>query len=118
MRIRTFERSELPSNFALFTECFLKAVPDFLRPLPCSSFPLLQLLTIVNELLTVTAPVSLVFWRRRLQDVAATAPHHLRPALRKRLCKRIRGHFKATKQHRQQLVDLVVRLFVAETQAA
>ncbi len=77
-----------------------------------------HLLAIVNELLTVTAPVSQVFWRRRLQDLAETASHHLRPALRKRLCKRIRGHFKATKQHRQQLVDLVVRLLVAETQAA
>lgn len=70
-----------------------------------------RLLAIVLELLTVTAPVAQVFWRRLLQTEAGLAPQALRPALRRCLCERVRRHYRSTKQHRQQLVDLIVRVF-------
>lgn len=78
-----------------------------------ASFSLLdlvpRLLAIVRELLTFTAPVAQVFWRRHFQTEAALAPLSLRHSLRRRLCERIRRHYSANKQHRQQLVDLIVR---------
>lgn len=77
-----------------------------------------RLLAIVNELLTVSAPVAQVFWRRHFQNEAFKAPPALRPALRRRLCARIRRHYAATKKRRQQLVDLVVRAFTAGAQTA
>jgi len=42
----------------------------------------------------------------------------LRDALRRLLCRRIRRHYRATKAHRQQLVDLVVRAFTTTALAA
>jgi hypothetical protein len=77
-----------------------------------------RLLAIVRELLAVTAPVAQVFWRRHFQTEAALAPQARRPALRRCLCERIRRHFAATKQHRQQLVDLIVRTLSVEPQIA
>ena len=75
-----------------------------------------RLLAIVRELLTVTVPVAQVFWRRHLQAEAALAPQALRPALRRCLCEHIRRHYASNKQHRQHLVDMIVRAF-AEPQA-
>jgi len=98
-----------------------KIVSDHLDGKASSFAPLdlaLRLLAIVNELLTVNAPVAQVFWRRHFQDEVAKAPKALRPALRRRLGERIRRHYAATKQHRQQLVDLVVRTLSVEPQAA
>ncbi len=65
---------------------------------------------IVHELLTAVVPVAQVFWRRCIAGVAALVPELLRDPLRRRLCERIRRCFRATKQHRQQLIELVVRL--------
>jgi hypothetical protein len=68
-----------------------------------------RLIAIVRELLTVTAPVAQVFWRRNFQAVAADVPLALRPALRRCLCERVRRHFGSNKPHRQHLVDMIVR---------
>jgi hypothetical protein len=77
-----------------------------------------RLRAIVHQLLTVTAPVAQVFWRRRFQTEAACASLAIRPDLRRFLCERIRRHYNATKQLRQQLVDFVVRtLSPADTAA-
>ncbi len=73
---------------------------------------------IVHELLTINVPVAQVFWRRQLTTVAATVPSYLRVGLRRWLGERIRRRFRATKQHRQQLIELVVRLFPPEPLAA
>lgn len=69
---------------------------------------------IVNELLIVNVPLAQVFWRRQLATVAASAPIYLHTGLRRWLCERIRRRFRATKEHRQQLIELVVRLFAPE----
>jgi len=71
--------------------------------------PAVRLRAIVDELLAVTAPVAQVFWRGRFEAEAACAALALRPALRRFLCERIRRRYAATKQHRQQLINLVVR---------
>jgi len=76
-----------------------------------------RLLAIVRELLTVTAPVAQVFWRRRLRTEAGLAPPALRSALRRCLCQRVRSHYRSNKQHRQLLVDLIVRAFSSEPAA-
>jgi len=68
-----------------------------------------RLLAIVQELLTVTAPVAQVFWRRRFHAEADAAPVALRNALRRHLCDRVRRHYTASKRHRQALVELIVR---------
>ncbi len=68
-----------------------------------------RLAAMVHELLTVPAPVAQVFWRRSFQADAATVSHHLREPLRRWLCERVRRFFRATKQHRQDLLDLVIR---------
>lgn len=68
-----------------------------------------RLRAIVDELLTVAAPIAQIFWRRRFQTEAAFASLALRPDLRRFLCERIRRRFTTTKQHRQQFVDFVVR---------
>lgn len=64
---------------------------------------------IVYELLTVPAPVAQVFWRRHFESLAAQVPLPLREQLRRWLCQRIRRFFRATKQLRLQLLDLVLR---------
>ncbi len=69
---------------------------------------------IIHELLTINVPVAQVFWRRQLTTLAVSVPSHLRTGLRRWLCDRIRRRFRATKQHRQQLIELVVRLFRPE----
>jgi len=68
-----------------------------------------RLLAIVRELLTTTAPVAQVFWRRHFQAETAHAPKALRPALRRCLCERVRRHYASNKQHRQHLIDMIVR---------
>src|SRR3990170_3936406 len=77
-----------------------------------------RLLAIVDELLIGADPVSQVFWRHRLLAQTTAAHPALREALRRLLCRRIRRHYRATKAHRQQLVDLVVRAFTAPAPAA
>ncbi len=69
---------------------------------------------IIHELLTINVPVAQVFWRRQLTTLVAAVPSHLRTGLRRWLCDRIRRRFRATKQHRQQLIELVVRLLRPE----
>ena len=69
---------------------------------------------IVHELLLTHVPLAQVFWRRQLTTLAASVPLHLRTGLRRWLCERIRRRFRATKLHRQQLVELVVRLLRPE----
>jgi len=94
-----------------------KIVSDHLERKASSFAPLdlaHRLLAIVRELLTVTTPVAQVFWRRRLRTEAGLVPLALRPALRRCLCERVRSHYRSTKQHRQQLVDLIVRAFASE----
>jgi len=65
---------------------------------------------IVRELLATAAPVARVFWRHRLETEAASTAPHFRAPLRRWLCERVRRFFRATKQARQQLVELLVRL--------
>jgi hypothetical protein len=65
---------------------------------------------IVHELLTVPVPVAQVFWRRRFEAAAVAVREHVRAPLRRWLCQRIRRFFRATKQVRQQLLDLVIRV--------
>lgn len=77
-----------------------------------------RLLAIADELLGATAPVAQVFWRRRLHIEAAVAPLAIRHALRRTLCQRIRRCFSATKQHRQQLINLVVHTFAVAPRTA
>ena len=74
-----------------------------------------RLLAIVHELLTVSAPLSQVFWRRSFQTEAHVAPVALRADLRRRLCERIRRHYAATKRRRQLLTELVVRALSADS---
>jgi hypothetical protein len=69
---------------------------------------------IVYELLMIDVPLAQVFWRRQLTALATTVPSHLRTGLRRWLCERIARRFRATKQHRQQLIELVVRLLRPE----
>jgi hypothetical protein len=94
-----------------------KIVSDYLER-KASSFASLEtaprLLAIVREILTVTVPVAQVFWRRRLRTEATLVPAPLRPALRRCLCERVRSHYRSTKQHRQQLIDLIVSAFASE----
>jgi hypothetical protein len=68
-----------------------------------------RLIAIVRELLTVRAPVAQVFWRRHFRTVAHDVPGALRLALRRCLCERVRRHFASSQQHRQYLVDMIVR---------
>lgn len=68
-----------------------------------------RLSAIVQELLTVTAPVAQVFWRRHFHAEADVTPVAFRHALRRHLCERVRRHYTASKRHRQALVDLIVR---------
>lgn len=68
-----------------------------------------RLLAIVQELLTVTAPLAQVFWRRRFHAEADVVPAALRHALRRHLCERVRRHYTTSKRHRQALVELIVR---------
>jgi len=77
-----------------------------------------RLRAIVDELLAVTAPVAQVFWRRRFQAEANFVSLALRPALRRFLCERIRRRYTATKQHRQQLIDIVVHTLAPSSSAA
>jgi hypothetical protein len=70
-----------------------------------------RLAAIVHEILATAAPVARVFWRRRLETEAASTAPQLRAPLRRWLCERVRRFFRATKQARQQLVELLVRLF-------
>lgn len=65
---------------------------------------------IVHELLGVDAPISQVFWHRQLAAVTATVPLHLHAGLRRWLCDKVRRCFRATKLHRQQLIELLARL--------
>ncbi len=77
-----------------------KIVSDHLERKASSFAPLdlaPRLLAIVRELLTVTAPVAQVFWRRRLLTEAGLAPQALRPSLRRCLCERVRSHYRSTK---------------------
>jgi hypothetical protein len=74
-----------------------------------------RLLAIVRELLTVTAPVAQVFWRSRFQTEVARVPKALHPALRRRLCEQVRRRYTASKQHRQKLIDLIVRALATKT---
>ncbi len=66
---------------------------------------------VVHEILSAVVPVARVFWHRRLQTEAATAAPQLHAPLRRWLCHRVRRFFRATKQARQQLIELLVRLF-------
>ena len=77
-----------------------------------------RLRAIVEELLAVTAPVAQVFWRRRFVTEATFASLALRPALRRFLCERIRRRYTATKQHRQQLINIVVHTLALRSSAA
>jgi len=77
-----------------------------------------RLRAIVDELLAVTAPVAQVFWRRRFETEATFASLALHPALRCLLCERIRRRYTATKQHRQQLIDIVVHTLAPRSSAA
>ena len=72
-----------------------------------------RLLAIVRELLIVRAPAAQVFWRRHFQTVALNAPSALHHALRRCLCERVRRHYASTKQHRQYLIDMIVRSLTA-----
>ena len=69
---------------------------------------------IVQELLTVPAPVAQVFWRRCFAAVAVTVSQPLRRPLRTWLCTRIRRFFRATKQLRQELLAVVIRALPPE----
>ncbi|HTP20826.1 MAG TPA: hypothetical protein VMJ65_14555 [Solirubrobacteraceae bacterium] len=69
-----------------------------------------RLRAVVREILGTTAPVARVFWRRRLEIEAASIAPQRRQSLRRVLCGRVRRYFRATKQVRQQLVELLVRL--------
>lgn len=71
--------------------------------------PAPRLRAIVNEMLSVTAPVAQVYWRRRFAHEALLAPVATHPALRSFLCEYTRRRYTATKQHRRQIIDLVVR---------
>ena len=73
-----------------------------------------RLAAIIHELLTVPAPVAQVFWRRCFQAAAATVSQHLRAPLSRWLCTRVRRSFRATKQLRQELLDLVIRALPPE----
>ena len=77
-----------------------------------------RLRAIVDELLAVTAPVAQVFWRRRFQTAAQLAPLALLPAIRRFLCERVRRRYTATKQHRQQLIDIIVHTLAPSSSAA
>jgi hypothetical protein len=76
-----------------------------------------HLRAIVDELLAVTAPVAQVFWRRRFVTEATFASLALHPALRRFLCERIRRRYTATKQHRQQLINIVVHTLAPRSSA-
>lgn len=74
-----------------------------------------RLTRIVDELLN-PVPLAQVFWRQHLQTVCAEVPLALRPALRQHLCRRIRNQMKATVDHRQQLISLLVHALTRATQ--